>query len=85
MSRAFDNIDRGILLRDLQDLLEPDILYLISLLLIDVQLEVKHNNKLGEKFKPDIGSPQGDCAHQFGLFSIFTRHSKIVNFLSEGT
>ena len=77
MSRAFDTIDRGILLKDLKDLLEPDILHLVSLLLIDVQLEVKHNKKLGKKFKPDIGSPQGDCASP--IWFIFYLHKALKN------
>ena len=62
MSRAFDTIDRGILLNDLKEIFEPDILHLISLLLVDVQIQVKHKNKLGNTFTPNIGSPQGDCA-----------------------
>ena len=77
MSRAFDTIDRGILLKDLKELLEPDILHLVSLLLIDVQLEVKYNNKLGKKFKPDIGSPQGDCASP--IWFIFYLHKALKN------
>ena len=62
MSRAFDTIDRGILLNDLKEIFEPDVLHLISLLLVDVQIQVKHKNKLGNTFTPNIGSPQGDCA-----------------------
>ena len=62
MSRAFDTIDRGTLLTDLSEILEPDELHLVSLLLTDVQIQVKHDNLLGKIFKPDIGSPQGDCA-----------------------
>ena len=62
MSRAFDTIDRGILLTDLKNILEPDTLHLVSLLLTDVTLQVRHNKTLGKPFKPDIGSPQGDCA-----------------------
>ena len=56
------SIDRGILLTDLRKILEPDTLHLVSLLLTDVTLQVRHNNTLGTPFKPDIGSPQGDCA-----------------------
>ena len=72
MSCAFDTIDRGIQLKDLKELLKPDILHLVSLLLTDVQLEVKHKNKLGERFKPDIGSPQGDCKSHLDYF-LFTQ------------
>ena len=77
MSRAFDTIDRGILLNDLKELLEPDTLHLVSLLLKDVQLEVKHQNKLGNRFKPDIGSPQGDCASP--IWFIFYLHKALLN------
>ena len=62
MSRAFDTIDRGTLLHELSSIIEPDELHLVSLLLTDVQLQVNLNNVKGNIFKPDIGSPQGDCA-----------------------
>ena len=75
MSRAFDTIDRGILLNDLKQILEPDTLHLVSLLLTDVQIEVKHKNKLGKRFKPDIGSPQGDCASP--IWFIFYLHKAL--------
>ena len=75
MSRAFDTIDRGILLEDLKEILEPDILHLVSLLLTDVQLEVKHKKKIGKRFKPDIGSPQGDCASP--IWFIFYLHKAL--------
>jgi len=57
-------------------ILEPDILHLVSLFLTDVQLEVKHN-KLGKKFKPDIGSPQGDCASP--IWFILYLHKALKN------
>ena len=75
MSRAFDTIDRGILLDDLQKLLPSDLLHLVSVLLTDVQLQVKHNNSLGKIFKPDIGSPQGDCASP--IWFIFYLHKAL--------
>ena len=75
MSRAFDTIDRGILLNDLKQILKPDTLHLVSLLLTDVQIEVKHKNKIGERFKPDIGSPQGDCASP--IWFIFYLHKAL--------
>ena len=57
-----DTIERGILFEDLKELLEPDILHLVNLLLTDVQIQMKYKNKIGDPFKPYIGSPQGDCA-----------------------
>ena len=77
MSRAFDTIDRGILLKDLKEVLEPDTLHLVSLLLTDVQLEVKHKGKIGDRFKPDIGSPQGDCSSP--IWCIFYLHEALQN------
>ena len=58
MSRAFDTIDRGILLKDLSEILESDELHLVSLLLKDVRLQVKYNSHrvTGNIFTPDIGS-----------------------------
>ena len=61
-ARAFDTIDRGKLLTDLTHILETDEVHLVSLLVTDVTLQVKHNNTIGTPFTPDIGSPQGDCA-----------------------
>ena len=75
MSRAFDTIERGVLLEDLKEILEPDILHLVNLLLTDVQIQVKYKNKLGETFKPDIGSPQGDCASP--IWFIFYLHKAL--------
>ncbi len=62
MSKAFDTIQRGVLFEDLKDVLEPDELYLIHLLLDNVQIAVKLENEIGELFKSLIGSPQGDAA-----------------------
>ena len=72
MSRAFDTIDRGTLLKDLSNILEADELHLGSLLLADVQIQVKHQRELGNIFIPDIGSPQGDCASP--IWFIFYLH-----------
>ena len=75
MSRAFDTIDRGTLLTDLSEILEPDELHLVSLLLTDVKLQVKYKNTTGETFTPDIGSPQGDCASP--IWFIFYLHKAL--------
>ena len=80
MSRAFDTIERGILLEDLKELLEPDILHLVNLLLTDVQIQVKYKNKIGETFKPNIGSPQGDCASP--IWFIFYLHKALQTIKS---
>lgn len=69
MSKAFDTIQRGVLLADLKAFLEPDELHLIKILLENVQLAVKLRNELGKLFVTNIGSPQGDAAS--ALFFIF--------------
>ena len=62
MSRAFDTIDRASVLNNLKEVLEPDEIHLISLLIKDVILSVKCDNYIGREFTTNIGSPQGDCA-----------------------
>ena len=62
MSKAFDTIQRGTLYSDLEEILNPDELNLIHLLLNDVFLAVKLKNETGKTFKSLIGSPQGDAA-----------------------
>ena len=81
MSRAFDTIDRGKLLNDLSDILEPDELHLVKLLLIDVKIQVKHNDCIGKTFTPDIGSPQGDCASP--IWFIFYLHNALESIKSK--
>ena len=49
------------LLHDLSEILHPDELHLVSLLLKDVHLQLKYNNTTGKIFLPDIGSPKGNC------------------------
>ena len=62
MSKAFDTIQSGTLLEDLKEILTIDELNLIHLLLNDVQLAVKLEDKIGKLFESRIGSPQGNAA-----------------------
>ncbi|XP_071834664.1 uncharacterized protein [Apostichopus japonicus] len=62
MSKAFDTIQRGSLLTDLEQVLANDELHLISLLIDNVSYTVKLEGKLGLPFNTNIGSPQGDSA-----------------------
>ena len=48
MSKAFDTIQRGTLFEDLKEILTIDELNLIHLLLNDVQLAVKLEDKIGK-------------------------------------
>lgn len=59
MSKAFDSVDRNILLNELNNFIEPDELHLISILL-QTQLQVRVGNELSEVFQTDTGVPQGD-------------------------
>jgi hypothetical protein len=62
LSKAFDNLDRGELLRILEEfsLAGEDELRIISFLLSDTTLRVKVGASIGELFKTWIGTPQGD-------------------------
>ena len=72
MTKTTGTIERALSVEDLQQILEPDTLHLVSRLLTDVQIEVKHKKTLGDRFKPDIGSPQGDCASPIWFIFLIT-------------
>ena len=57
MSKAFNTIQRGTLFEDLKEILEPDELHLIHLLLNDVEIAVKLENQIDKLFKSLFGSP----------------------------
>ena len=59
MSKAFDSVDRNILLNELNNFIEPDELHLISILL-QTKLQVRVGNEVSEVFQTDTGVPQGD-------------------------
>ena len=61
MSKAFDSVDRGKLLRQLNDIIEEDELHIIKILVEDVVLQVRNRETVGEKFVTNLGVPQGDC------------------------
>ena len=61
MSKAFDTVSRGKLLKDLKEILQPDELHMMSLLIKDVNLRVKVGKEKGENIKTEIGIAQGDC------------------------
>ncbi len=61
MTKAFDTVDRGQLFEDLKEILEPDELHMIAILLKNVSLTVRIKKTLGEKFTTNVGVPQGDC------------------------
>ena len=61
MSKAFDTIQRKKLVDDLEEVLEPDEIHLISKLL-QVKLAVKCGNSISPFFETDTGGPQGDSS-----------------------
>lgn len=61
MSKAFDNVNRNILLKDLEKVVNKDELHILKILTADVKLQVLNNKIKGDKFKTSIGVPQGDC------------------------
>ena len=61
MSKAFDTVCRSKLLTDLQEILEPDELHMMAVLISDVVLTVKVGKELGEQIKTEVGIAQGDC------------------------
>ena len=61
MSKAFDTMDREILMNLLRRIIEPDELHLVKILLEQVEYSVKVGNSVGEPFQTTTGSPQGDC------------------------
>ena len=61
MAWAFDTIGGEHLYELLSDVLDPDELNIMSILLRDVTLQVKNNITKGQTFTAALGVPQGDC------------------------
>lgn len=70
MSRAFDTVNRKILLQDLHSILDPGELHMIKILMQDVRLIVDVEGKRGEPFTTNVGTPQGDCLRPT-LFTLY--------------
>jgi exonuclease III len=62
MSKAFDTIQRDVLMEDLKEVLDDDELHMFHLLLKDVQIQVRVDKELGDTINTNIGAPQGDTA-----------------------
>ena len=62
MSKAFDNVHRATLIKDLQQIVQKDELHALMLLLDETQLTVRCGHTTGEYFKTNRGVPQGDCS-----------------------
>ena len=61
MTKAFYTINREHLYRLLSDIIDPDELNIMNILLKDVTLQVKNNKTKGQTFTTTLGIPQGDC------------------------
>ena len=61
MRKAFDTISLGKLVKDLKEILQPDKLHMMPLLVKDVNLPVKVGKEKGENIKTEKGIAQGDC------------------------
>ena len=62
MSKAFDTVCQSKLLIDLQEVLEPDEMHMMAVLISDVVLTVKVGKEfIGEQIKTEVGIAQGDC------------------------
>ena len=60
MSKAFDTVNRKILFEELQEILDEDEMYLISVLNNRPKIQVKIGNKIGDAFETLVGIMQGD-------------------------
>ena len=69
MSKAFDSMNRRILLENLSEVIDEDELHIIQLML-DVKMTVRCGDKYSEVFDTDTGGPQGDSgsANQFTFY-----------------
>ena len=70
MSKAFDTVERAVLMDDLSEILYKDELHIFDILLRDVEYKVRCGQSFGENFKTNIGTPQGDCASAV-LFTLY--------------
>lgn len=61
MSKAFDSINRKLLMEDLDKIVGRDELHILKLLVHDVKLQIKNDKTIGEQFNTNKGVPQGDC------------------------
>jgi exonuclease III len=61
LSKAFDCINRNILLNNIKEIIDDDEYRILKYLLSETTLSTRINNEYGEKFNTSIGTPQGDA------------------------
>ena len=78
MSKAFDSINRNILINDLTSVIDKDELHLVKKLM-EVELAANSGNHLSEYFTTDTGVPQRDCmsANEFTFYLAKTINKRI--------
>ena len=70
MSKAFDNVNRGALFRDLIKIVGSDEIHILKILIEDVVIKVKNGKTTGKDFVTNIGVPQDDCLSPI-LFTLY--------------
>ena len=55
---------------DLQEILEPDEMHMMAVLISDVVLTVNLGMELGEQFNTEVGIAQGDCISAVGTIHL---------------
>jgi hypothetical protein len=60
MSRAFDTLERQLLINGLRDIIDEDSLRMVHVLLDKTNLQAKIERALSEPFDTNLGAPQGD-------------------------
>ena len=85
MTKAFETINREHLYKLLSDILDPDELSIMNIILKDVTLQVKNNKTKGQTFITTLGIPQGEClsAILFALYISNTLSAKIPTRLCD--
>ena len=83
MTNAFDTINREHLYKLLSDILNPDELNIMNIILKDVTLQANNNKTKGKTFTATFGIPQGEClsAILFTLYLSNTLSAKIPTHL----
>jgi len=61
LSKAFDCLDRNILISEIENVIDNDELRIVRYLLSNTTLQIRYGKRLGNKFKTTIGTPQGDA------------------------
>lgn len=74
MSKAFDFIHRAIILKDLQQILLPEELHPIKIIIEDMKLAFRVGSEIGESVGTNNGTPQGDCISP-NLFTLYPAYA----------